>query len=625
MTAGVAVGTASARAVRGWSAGADVAVAGATPLPTPTAEALTALRVRQPPVCADGLAGLAELARARDDVPLVVLAADLDLTLPALLDLLDRPGVGTAATVVEPAQLDRGLARLDPVRVGADGVLVESVGAAGRAVTAPNRALLGALRVAPADRGRAAELWSAAVGSGDGQGWPDVGLAVLVLVRGGLAVHASPLGPFAFERGPVAARGAPPGRDQGWRQRLRGASRGGDGFYSTYAVRPLSRRLTGLGLRLGWAPNAVTVASLALGLAATALVWTGNRWLWAVGAVVLQLALVVDCVDGELARFTRRFSAFGAWLDATGDRVKEYALVAALGSVAVREGDPNGWLLAGAALVVTATRHLEDSTYGDLVARRRRSRPALLPLSRRDDGGPAGARTGYPPPPSRRAAAVFWAKKVIHLPIAERYLLLSLTLLTGSPQLVLWTLVVAVVVAVAWTQGGRSVAALRERAAGGPGSDDRGPGWVERQLDLGPLGLLTRGRRVRHPLGWQLPALLWLVEGTVVLAVAHTLPVAARAVGFALLCAVAYHRYDVMYRLRDTGQGPPGWLTLAGLGVDGRVAVVLAAGLLLGGSVGSALWWLTAYLSVLFLAESVVAWRVWLRAHPVRRPGAVTA
>ncbi|MEN9594219.1 MAG: hypothetical protein RLY23_702, partial [Actinomycetota bacterium] len=35
------------------------------------------------------------------------------------------------------------------------------------------------------------------------------------------------------------------------------------------------------------------------------------------GALLLQFSLILDCVDGEVARYTKQFSRFGAWLDAT--------------------------------------------------------------------------------------------------------------------------------------------------------------------------------------------------------------------------------------------------------------------------------------------------------------------
>ena len=58
---------------------------------------------------------------------------------------------------------------------------------------------------------------------------------------------------------------------------------------------------------------------------------------------------------------------------------------------------------------------------------------------------------------------------------------------------------------------------------------------------------------LQSPLAWQLPAFLWVAEAAWSSACScNPLPEAAGA-GFAYLAAVAWHRYDVVYRLRDTG------------------------------------------------------------------------
>jgi phosphatidylglycerophosphate synthase len=532
------------------------------------------------------------------------------------------------------------------------------VGTSAHVVSRPTHVLPGVLRVAAGDRARAASLLRAAVGCVT-PAWGDDALAsaVLVLVRGGLVVSASPLGPHDWRRHGIQASGAPGGP---WRQRLRGASRGGDGFFSTYAVRPLSRRLTALGLAWGWRPNPVTIVSVLLGLGAAGLVATGWRWAWAVAAVVLLLALVVDCVDGEIARFTRSFSPLGAFLDAVGDRVKEYAVLGAVAAVAVREGQP-GWPVAIAALGVVTLRHLEDYAYEHRLSFSRRSVADVLSVEVERDLGPEGARVTLPEPAGRRDRAVFWLKKVIHMPIAERYLLISLTLLLGRPMVVLWALTVAVSAAVLWTQGGRSAKALlrRDRTwAAVPGSPVAGP--VDVQLDLGFLaravGRLGRGPfavgavgalvllvavpwalwqhdkavalagaavavvlvglgwqpPVHSPLGWQGPAALWVAEVLVVgIAVHHTVDVRSAA-GFSFLAVVAYHRYDVIYRQRDTGQPPARWLVDAGLGTEGRMLVVLVVVLTAQAALVPVLWAGAVLLAALYVGESVVGWRSWI-------------
>ena len=254
-------------------------------------------------------------------------------------------------------------------------------------------------------------------------------------------MRAVPLAHQSLRRGPWQVAGAP---GSPWQQRLRAASRGNDGVFSTLAIRPLSRRLTAYGLGRDWSPNVVTAVSLALGLAACAAVATGLWWAWLLGAVLLQASLVVDCVDGEIARFTRRSNPLGGWLDAVSDRVKEFTMVAALAWVAARRGS-DLWWLAVLVLAVLAVRHVEDHAF----AMRRRAQLLGAPgwpehpavdFEVLGDGGPEGAATDLPPPPGARSRRVRAAKQVLHLPIAERYLIMSLGLLTMSPAVVLWAL-----------------------------------------------------------------------------------------------------------------------------------------------------------------------------------------
>ncbi|MBA8793545.1 hypothetical protein FHX74_001150 [Friedmanniella endophytica] len=662
----------SARAVHGLSAGADVAVLLGPGSRMPTADLAAALAAGAPgcrivpvpvpetvpeavpgptdgrdaggvPTGAVGSASpwlvLSRAASASPDRPLFVLDGTVsfaDPPLPSLLDLLDRPGAGTETLLVAPGDPEAppvglaGLPAATPARVGADGRLVESSGSPRHRVGDPNRAVVGALRVDPADRAEAARLWGATEAalpadptSATDPGATDPGatfdLALLTLVRGGLPVGARAYGYYRWRRGIAGQTGA---AGTGWRQRLRTASRGGDGLYSTAVVRRLSRHGTAVALGLGWSPNLVTAASLLIGLLAAALVYTGAWWAWVLAAVLLQVALVVDCMDGEIARFTRRFSNLGGWLDGVGDRVKEYAVFAAVAAVAVRDGHPDGWLWAAIALVLVTGRHLEDHSYADKLAPGRLSRPERLGLDVVDDSrAAAGARTGLTGRPDRRARTVFWAKKVVHLPIAERYLLLSLLLLTRQP---LWVLAVAVVgnaLALLWALGGRVLRELRRP------SRDLGPelaavGPLDAQLDLGlsvrllqrvwrwrgpflpgvvallalwlgviacvcaglgwlalvgavvgvPLLAATAQPPVRHRFGWLLPPLLWAGEAAVVAALLAHGRLGGAVFGF--LAVVAYRRYDLIYGLRLRTRATAALDPLAGLGVEGRVLLV---------------------------------------------------
>src|SRR5699024_3248292 len=74
-------------------------------------------------------------------------------------------------------------------------------------------------------------------------------------------------------------------------------------------------------------------------------------------------AFTFDCVDGQLARYTRQFSPFGAWLDAVFDRGKEYLAYAALAVGAAVGFDMNVWALAVAALILQTVRHTVDFSF----------------------------------------------------------------------------------------------------------------------------------------------------------------------------------------------------------------------------------------------------------------------
>ncbi len=193
------------------------------------------------------------------------------------------------------------------------------------------------------------------------------------------------------------------------RVRLDAAVKNNDGFFTTYAVSTYSRYIARWCARHGWTPNAVTAISMAISVVAAAWFATGHRWGMVIGAVFFYFAFVFDCVDGQLARYSRQFSTLGAWLDATFDRAKEYTVFAGLaaGSTAARRGQ----------LGVRRRR---------LVPRRRRAHPPDLPAHGRlrvrrlqapyaggaDPGALAGdarrqrarrARAVPPPPEGRRA------------------------------------------------------------------------------------------------------------------------------------------------------------------------------------------------------------------------------
>ena len=142
---------------------------------------------------------------------------------------------------------------------------------------------------------------------------------------------------------------------------LDSAVKASDGFFTTFFVSTWSRYVARWAARAGLTPNQVTVIALCIGLLAATAFATGERAGYIAGAVLLYLSFVADCVDGQLARYTRRFSKFGAWLDSVFDRAKEYAAFAGLG---IGAGSHEVWALAAAALTLQSLRHAFDFSYG---------------------------------------------------------------------------------------------------------------------------------------------------------------------------------------------------------------------------------------------------------------------
>jgi phosphatidylglycerophosphate synthase len=96
-------------------------------------------------------------------------------------------------------------------------------------------------------------------------------------------------------------------------------------------MRKLSPRATWVFARLGWSPNAVTVAFIACGVAAGVVVMFAGLVPAIAAAVLVQAGLLCDCADGELARWSKRTSATGVYLDGIGHYLGETALLVGLG------------------------------------------------------------------------------------------------------------------------------------------------------------------------------------------------------------------------------------------------------------------------------------------------------
>ena len=118
-------------------------------------------------------------------------------------------------------------------------------------------------------------------------------------------------------------------------------------------MRSLSPYATRLMLRTPLTPNTVTWLMIFVGLCAAG-VLTLPGVLPAIGAVLLiQLQLLFDCCDGELARWLERRSPVGVYLDRLGHYLTETALPIALGIRADGGWDSIGsWTTLGLVVAV---------------------------------------------------------------------------------------------------------------------------------------------------------------------------------------------------------------------------------------------------------------------------------
>lgn len=86
-------------------------------------------------------------------------------------------------------------------------------------------------------------------------------------------------------------------------------------WFDLHFYRPIGYAWACLAKRLGVTPNAITVASIFLGIGAGACFYFNNIWWNLFGVVLLVWADSFDSADGQLARMTGQYSRVGRILD----------------------------------------------------------------------------------------------------------------------------------------------------------------------------------------------------------------------------------------------------------------------------------------------------------------------
>ena len=129
-----------------------------------------------------------------------------------------------------------------------------------------------------------------------------------------------------------------------------------EGFVDRFFNRKISRWFTRMFLAAGFSPNVITILATLVGLVAAAGFGVGTYSAGIIAALLFQLAAIIDCCDGEVARLTFTESPFGAWLDITMDNLVHMAIFAgiAAGTYLRLAGSDGAWvpLALGSAAVL---------------------------------------------------------------------------------------------------------------------------------------------------------------------------------------------------------------------------------------------------------------------------------
>jgi len=375
--------------------------------------------------------------------------------------------------------------------------------------------------------------------------------------------------------------------------RLKMANRANDGFYSVFFLRKFSKLLTWLAVRVKATPNQVTLISFAIGLYSAFCFTKGSFSQTLLGAVLLQISIIVDCVDGELARYTRKFSKLGAWLDAVTDRVKEYMVFLGLAIGAGKSGE-DLWVPALVMMLIQTFRHLSDYNFARSVKLRAESQ-FLAPIDYAADFDGIVPTEREP-----KGRLRYWLGKIIQFPIGERWLVISASAVIGGASFTFTVMPILAAISALVVYRGRIVRTLKMERVPSRGI------LISAQQD----SLILKLNFIKR-FDWLTPSLLRAIE-TLLLLWIFIMNEQINTVTFMIIFTIVFHHYDNLYRSLQNEKKPV-WLSRLGLFIEGR--------LLLLGIAAFGEWnlsYIAWYFTLLFLLTSSLQWVLSHRANKVR-------
>lgn len=162
------------------------------------------------------------------------------------------------------------------------------------------------------------------------------------------------------------------------------ARRGEEHWAGRLYMRRVSLHVTRLLAPTAVTPNALTALMVPTGLLAAFMLSFAGVWPAVVAVLLAQVQLLLDCADGELARWRQTLSPRGIYLDQIGHYTTEAALPAGL---AIRADGGwtsiGGWTALGLG-ISTLVLLLKAETHLLQLARVRAGRPALEDAAERE-------------------------------------------------------------------------------------------------------------------------------------------------------------------------------------------------------------------------------------------------
>jgi phosphatidylglycerophosphate synthase len=220
-------------------------------------------------------------------------------------------------------------------------------------------------------------------------------------------------------------------------------------------VRRASPYLTRLLLRTRISPNGVTWLMILAGLAAAGVLSVPGIATAVAAVALIQLQILLDCSDGELARWQQRFSPAGIYLDRFGHWLTEAALPIALGVRADGGWDELGTYTALGLLVAVLVLLVKGES-------------ALVTVARAEAGLPPAADTRAVAAPRARGLRRL-RRGLGYVPFFRAFVAIEATLLALAAAIAdaaagehagSRVLVIALVAVAAITAAGRLVAIL---------------------------------------------------------------------------------------------------------------------------------------------------------------------